>query len=328
MKKRQVIIAFKFIFILSAFTFLFLKADTAKIFEYIKTTNPFFLLLALLIMIIAQIVSSMRMKYYYARDGLKLNNKFSIGLYFTSMLFNTILPGGIGGDGYKIYTIGKLAGFPHLRAFKLALSERGSGLFALLFLTSIFYIYAGLPQLIIYQDAFIFGLTILLVPSYFISIFLLLKEKAGTAFGAMQFSFSVQILNVAVIIALLVDLGIDLSNLKDLMGYVVIFMLSSVVSIIPISIGGAGLREITFLYGAKIAGLNPELGIAAALLFFITNILCASIGLLFWHRLERIYNGKEPEDTKNEQLPEDSQKWQNLIKQQRAKENKNSRNTY
>lgn len=326
MKKRNAILAFKIIFILAAFALLFWKADTAKIWEYIKTTNPLYLLLAYLIMIFAQIVSGLRMRYYYARDGLDLNHQFSIGLYFTSMLFNTVLPGGIGGDGYKIYTIGKLAEFPHLRAFKIALSERGSGLFALLFLTSVFYIYADFRDIIPHQDLIIASLTALLLPCYFISASIIMKEKIRTAFTAMLYSFPIQLLNVAIFLVLLIDLGVDTANVKDIMGYIVIFMVSSVASIIPISIGGAGLREITFLYGAKLTGLNAELGITVALLFFVTNILCALTGLLFWHRLEKIYNNK-PSTTKSEQPTEDSKKWQNFIKQQRGKGNTSSHNT-
>lgn len=291
-KKRHFILAFKLIFIFASFALILWKADVSKIFGYIKNINPLYLVAAYLIMTLAQITSAYRMRFYFAGDGLLLNSKFSIGLYFTAMLFNTVLPGGIGGDGYKIYTIGKLGQFSHLRAFKLALSERASGLFALLLLTSIFYIFTNFPEIIPHQNLIISALTILLIPSYFISTALLLKEKPLTAIMSQLYSFPVQLLNVAIAFTLLIPLGINNYGIDITMGYMVLFMLSSVASIAPISIGGAGLRELTFFYGAKLTGLDAELGVTLAILFFIINILCSLNGLLFWHRLEKLYKAE------------------------------------
>ncbi len=290
MKKRNTILAFKIIFILAAFAFVFWKADTTKIWGYIKATNPLYLLLAYFIMTLAQIASAYRMRYYYSKDNLQLNSLFSIGLYFTAMLFNTVLPGGIGGDGYKIYTIGKLTGFSHLRAFKIALSERASGLFALLLLTSVFYIYTDFPNLITYQNHIIAALTLLLIPTYFISIRVLLKEKVKTAIGAIFYSVLIQLLNVVIVLVILIDLGAGTNSISTIMGYVVIFMVSSMASILPVTIGGAGIRELTFYYGAKLTGLDAEMGVAVAFLFFVVNITCSLNGLFFWHRLGRLYN--------------------------------------
>jgi hypothetical protein len=35
--------------------------------------------------------------------GLKLNPKYNLRLYFLGLFYNVLLPGGIGGDGYKIF---------------------------------------------------------------------------------------------------------------------------------------------------------------------------------------------------------------------------------
>ena len=59
------------------------------------------------------------------------------------------------------------------------------------------------------------------------------------------------------------------------------FFISSVVSVVPISIGGVGLRELTFLYGLNILGLNPAVGVVGAFLFFIITILSSLIGAFF-----------------------------------------------
>ena len=292
MRKRHIFLVLKLLFIVTSLVFVFWQADAVKIWGYLKTTNPLYLLLSCIIMGFAQIVSAYRMRFYYRNEQLKLGRIFSVGLYFTSMLFNTILPGGIGGDGYKIYTIGRLTGFSHLRALKIAVSERASGLFALLVLTGIFYIYADFGEIIPYQTYVVAALGILVVPAYFISTAIILKETAGTSCGAMAYSIPTQLLNAAVAMVLLAGIGLDMSDSGTVMAYLVIFMLSSVAAILPVTIGGAGLREITFLYGAKLTGLDAEQGITLALLFFIVNTICSLNGLFFWHRLDKLFHKK------------------------------------
>lgn len=291
-KKRHFTTLLKILFIVLSFTFVFWQADTAKIWGYIKDTNPLYLISAYLIMSLAQIISACRMQFYYKQNGVELGSKFSIGLYFTSMFFNTMLPGGIGGDGYKIYTIGKLTGFSHMRAFQIAISERANGLFALLLLTSLFYIYSGFTEIIAYQNHILFALTILVIPSYLISAKLLVKEDIKTALHATIYSIPIQLLNAAIAFIILIDLGVDNIDSSTSMSYLVIFMLSSVAAILPVTIGGAGLREVTFLYGAKLAGLDAEKGITIAMLFFLVSTICSLNGLLFWHRIEKIFAKK------------------------------------
>jgi glycosyltransferase 2 family protein len=291
-KKRHVVFALKLLFILAAFAFIIWQSDFEKIIGYITGVPPLYLVSVLLIMILAQITSAYRMRFYFGNDGLLLNQKFSIGIYFTSMLFNTVLPGGIGGDGYKIYMIGKFSGFSRLRALKLALSERASGLFILLICTSLFYYLAKLPEVIPQQDYIIAALTILLIPCYFISIAVFLKERAHTAIKAIIYSIPIQLLNVAIVVILLKCLGVDLNDINITAGYLVLFMVAAVASILPISIGGSGLRELTVFYGAKLIGYNAELVVSLCLLFFIISVLCSLVGLFFWPRLEKLYKGE------------------------------------
>ncbi len=71
-------------------------------------------------------------------------------------------------------------------------------------------------------------------------------------------------------------------NIKlHLIDYGILFLISSVVSVIPISIGGVGLRELTFLYSSDYFPINAEVGILAAFLFFVITLISSSIGILF-----------------------------------------------
>ena len=64
-------------------------------------------------------------------------------------------------------------------------------------------------------------------------------------------------------------------------GYLLLFTLSSVVSVLPISLGGIGLRELTFYYGAEWLLINTETAVALSLLFFSTNALVSLLGLRY-----------------------------------------------
>jgi hypothetical protein len=50
---------------------------------------------------------------------------------------------------------------------------------------------------------------------------------------------------------------------------------------LPITIGGAGARELTFLWGAQVLGLDSERSVAIAFIFYIISTVVALYGLVF-----------------------------------------------
>ncbi|PIR39487.1 MAG: hypothetical protein COV35_02950 [Alphaproteobacteria bacterium CG11_big_fil_rev_8_21_14_0_20_39_49] len=288
--KKHALLAVKILFIIAALGVVFYQTDISKIKQYIKHINPFLLYIAYLFFMLAQIVSVSRMRYYYKSENLQLNYNYSLGLYFTGMLFNTILPGGISGDGYKAYSINKLANFPILKSVRLLLSDRASGLYILLILSLIFALLSNVQDIIRYGDLLITFSLIILTPVYFFCVNKVLKENYKTALGAIPYSLAIQASGVLSVYFIIVALGVDNEGFNLINGYLFLFTVSALLSVLPISIGGVGIRELSFLYGAGILNLNPELGVAIALIFFIINMICSLKGLLFWHRLEKLYN--------------------------------------
>jgi uncharacterized membrane protein YbhN (UPF0104 family) len=80
-------------------------------------------------------------------------------------------------------------------------------------------------------------------------------------------------------------MGVTQTNTGVIMGYVLLFCIASVVSIMPITIGGVGLRELVFVYMAPLLGLDAEIGVALALLFFLTSLVVSMHGAVLQHRL-------------------------------------------
>src|SRR5579862_5533524 len=52
---------------------------------------------------LSMIASSWRLMSFFKSIDLRLDTRFNFRLYLLGIFYNMLLPGGIGGDGYKIY---------------------------------------------------------------------------------------------------------------------------------------------------------------------------------------------------------------------------------
>jgi hypothetical protein len=58
-------------------------------------------------------------------------------------------------------------------------------------------------------------------------------------------------------------------------------MVSGVVSVIPVTIGGFGARELAFKWGAELSDINLESAVAFTLLFFLVTMVSSVVGSVF-----------------------------------------------
>ena len=190
------------------------------------------------------------------------------------MFYNLFLPGGIGGDGYKVYLVNKYRKNGLKNNIGTMLVNRIAGLVAIGMITVVLYYLSGLHleygnQMWLAIPA-IYGFY-LLVLKYFLKRFL--KIHAGLfwwslALQGMQFISAILIL-------------IAFHQTSDLFDYLFLFFVSAIATALPITIGGIGAREMVFLIGAKMLGLNNELCIALSLMFFLLSAII-SLGGLYW----------------------------------------------
>ncbi len=274
----------------AALYIVYQKADINQIVSHIQGVEYPYIILSFVVLNAAQIVSAFRMRYYFESAGQPCSRYFAIALYYIGMFFNTLLPGGIGGDGYKIWAMSKLEHFPKMTSFRLMLSNRASGLFLLLLLTFLLAFFS--PSLMAYPYALwlLLACILLVIPGYFISARWLLKEKPQVALEAAKYSFVIQGCCLLSALLLFIGMGMDMSHIDNTLHYLILFMISSIVSVLPISIGGVGLREITFLYGAEHLQLNPSFGIAFSLVYFAINTVLSLGGLIFLPQLHSIHH--------------------------------------
>jgi uncharacterized membrane protein YbhN (UPF0104 family) len=247
--------------------------DLDKLKDILLNSNPFYLLLAFVFFNISKIVSSIRLNIYFKRVGVDISEKENLTLYYIGMFYNLALPGGIGGDGYKIYHLNKKYSAKVLPLTKATLFDRISGLVSLLFLMGIFLYFSIFTKYLYGYEILLIVASLLAFPSFYIFNKMLFKDYIDDFKSGNILAFVVQLAQV--ICAYFIVLSIGASEFIE---YLAIFLLSSIVAVLPITVGGIGSREMTFLYAFTLVGLDSSSGIAFSLIFFIITALSSLIG--------------------------------------------------
>jgi uncharacterized membrane protein YbhN (UPF0104 family) len=252
------------------------KSDLPKLFGIIRNANPWYLLLSLLFFNISKLFNALRLNRFFKAIGIELSAMYNLKLYYLGMFYNLFLPGGIGGDGYKIYILQKNHGIKTINVFHAVLWDRICGIVALVFLSLLLLLPSTfalkLPQLLPYAWLLIGAIypLALLLNNFFYKQFI--KVFAITALESMLVQVS------QVISAFFILQAISLhSNHID---YLAIFLMSTVATIVPITIGGAGAREITFYYLLNFINLETSTGVALSLIFFAISAVSSLAGIL------------------------------------------------
>ncbi|TMM53474.1 flippase-like domain-containing protein [Maribacter algarum] len=256
--------------------FIFTKLNVAEIFETVKKSNPFYLIFALAIFIISKVIAAFRLNSYFHELRIFLTHKSNLKLYLLGMFYNLFLPGGIGGDAYKGYVIKKKFEIETKKVVSVLVLDRLSGLHLL-------FIYAcGLALFLNNSQLENFKILIgLAIPLSVVVFYFLNKKFLGYVLSVFWKSFGysalVQLSQLICVYFILISLGVETS----IVAYLVIFLISSIVSVIPLTIGGIGSRELTFFYGAALLGLNESTSVAVSMLFFLITAVVSLLGVYY-----------------------------------------------
>jgi uncharacterized membrane protein YbhN (UPF0104 family) len=274
MTKQIAKLTLKISFTFIALWVVYSKVDLTKVIEITKNSSFLYLFIALFLFNISQIVSSFRHLYILSLIDVYIEKFENIKLYYAGMFYNTFLPGGIGGDGYKLYYIKKNYNQNIKPILQSLLLDRGAGLGGLLLILGILFLFSKyVNDTLFYLDVLAL---VLLYPSLYFVIKFMFKSFVSGFLKYNIYSFIIQALQV--LSALFIVLAIGENYIIE---FLVLFLISSVVSIIPISFGGIGLRELTFIYGLSILEINSESGVSFSFLFLIITLISSFVGILF-----------------------------------------------
>ncbi len=253
------------------------QIDTEQLIATLRSADPLYLLLSLLLYHASKIVSALRLGYYFADAGVGLSVGCNLRLYYLGMFYNLFLPGGIGGDGYKIYLLKRHRGGGVKELVQATLIDRISGLVALLFLAALLFLFSDYAERFAPLRYAALATLILIYPIFLYLHRRLFPTLSRSLAATTILGFIVQLLQLASAWALLKALGID----DHIPEYLTLFLISSIVAVLPITFGGVGAREATFLYGLRLIGLDPATGVAFSFLFFLVSVAASAVGIAF-----------------------------------------------
>lgn len=272
---------------IGALAWVFSKISIQDLQEAFAKCNPWYLLLALLCYILSQLIASSRLNSFLKVIGIKVSERHNLRLYQLGLLYNFFLPGGIGGDGYKIYFLRKNHEIKGRKILAAVFFDRLSGLWALTIITGLLIIF--MPRLSIPNEVTI-GALVIGTFTYLYFLYVFFREFFPHFIVTHLKALAVQGFQTLTAIAILQAMHFD----GKFAPYLLIFLLSSLVAIIPSILGGLGLRESLISFGATYFKLDPHLAVLISLVFYVISLVVASSGIYYVLRPQRLGAEKLP----------------------------------
>ncbi len=258
---------------------VFSKISITEIYQTVKEINILYFLAALLFFLWSQFISAIRLLLFFKEVGYHLSPKSNNVLYLIGMFYNFFIPGGIGGDAYKIYVLNKTFNWKLKTLTAAVFIDRFMGLTAIGFLIVILS-YTILATLNLVWSIPIL-LAIILISSYFFVKQFFPKFLKAFAKGFF-YSLAVQGLQVLSVVCLILSLGSE----QNIINYIFVFLISSVLSIF--SFAGIGVREYIFYEASQILNIDSSIPVSIGLLFSILTALVSLFGIYYHLRKPKL----------------------------------------
>jgi uncharacterized membrane protein YbhN (UPF0104 family) len=266
-------------------TYVFSKIDIRAVKSLLGQSNPWWGLAAILTFFASTIVSASRLMSFFKSIDLHIRWQFNLRLYMLGMFYNLFLPGGIGGDGYKIYLLNKNYKMPAKKVFWAILFDRLSGFWAIGLITAILVIF--LPQLKVLHITPVLTWAVFLAATavYGFVAYFFFKDYTKHFIAAHIKAVGVQSLQVLTILLVMVALH----HTDKYAPYLSAFLASSMAAVIPFSVGGLGFREFIFKYVvAEMFHMNGDLAVVLSLSFYIISGIVSLMGVYYVFRTDKL----------------------------------------
>ncbi|WP_299531179.1 lysylphosphatidylglycerol synthase transmembrane domain-containing protein [Ulvibacterium sp.] len=278
----KIVISFALIY------FVITKIDFQEVLTILKKTQLFYLFPALVFFVLSKVFAALRLNLYFHEINIPLSQKSNLQLYLLGMFYNLFLPGGIGGDAYKGYLIKKNFEVGTKRVVSVLVLDRLSGLLLL-------FVYACILALLLDAQALVqIQWLFLLAILGSISVFWWINKRFfGYVLPAFWKSFG---LSALVQLAQLISVYFILKAVylsTGLVSYLFIFLISSIVAVLPLTIGGIGSREVTFFYGATVLSLDENISVSISMVFFLITALVSLLGVAYHFKRPQLKTARD-----------------------------------
>ncbi len=253
---------------------VFNNIQFGEIFGIIEKASWQYILVSIILYALSQWVSSKRLHRVLKNIDLHISKRSNTLLYLQGMFYNLFIPGGVGGDGYKIYMLNKHLGWPLKITTASLLIDRVTGLFAMIILILMASFWIPIDGYSILKNGILALSIIASIIALVIGIRLLFPSFRGKLKGAIPLAFLVQAIQICCFIAILKSLHVN----TDYIPYTLVFLVSGILSIFSFS--GIGIREIIFLKATLIFSFEENIAVSAGLLFSIITTIVSLGGIV------------------------------------------------
>ncbi len=277
----------KVIVTLAAIYIVVNKIDLQELWNHISQINLFWLLLAVVVFAVAKMFEALRINNYYRTIGIELTEWQNIRLYWLGLFYNLFLPGGISGDGYKVYWLNRKQQANVKRTIWATLINRLNGFLGILILLVIT---AGMITLDYPLKPYVYALIPVLYLLFYLGLKLFFSHFIPILPKTTLQSVLIQVFQVLCIQLLL--LGLDAEG--SYINYWFIFLASSIAFVIPVTLGGFGSREVVFVFAADYLQIDVTTAIAMSLILYFIRALVSFAGVYYLMKPGRILKGEWP----------------------------------
>ena len=223
--KNQLKTALKILLTGGALVLVFQKIDTAQLLQLSKNLSWPWLLPAIALFVGSKVATAIRLSHYFANIHLLLSAWENWRLYLIGMFYNLFLPGGIGGDGYKVYLLNKEFKTPVKELLKASLLDRLGGLVAIV---TLLLALLGLIELpwqgfaTWTSKALLLAAALGVVPAFWLLQKVLFSNFLPSFWQGIIWSLVGQLAQMASVFCLLLALGVQ----DNFLAYQAVFLLS------------------------------------------------------------------------------------------------------
>jgi len=313
----------KLLITISLLYYLFQKVPVNRVLQTIKGMEIQYFYFSIALFFLYYGFFSLRWRFLLQSQNIKIGLGIGYSYMLISFFFNNFLPSGLGMDIIRSGYVGRRDNFS--KAFGTSLMERMLGmvgmmcigLFAIFSLRSEFIRLALLYLILIFLIGGVYSLLIYLKAKWLkekiLSIkFLNLGESVRAFYHALKlyskkgkviligigYSLLVQMTIICINFFLSRSLSMDISFIS-LIAYI---PLITVISLIPITINGLGMRESAYVFLFSSYGIAQEEALSLSLLFFAASVVASAIGGIVFIFIRRPHPKRKNSSSINSRL--------------------------
>jgi uncharacterized protein (TIRG00374 family) len=290
-------------------TFLFRRFDWGAFLGVARSLTPAFYVGSLVTMAIAQALFAWRWHVVLAAIGVRVTFFDVLRQYLIGMFFNNLLPTAVGGDAFKVYYLGRSAGYAEAGASVLV--DRILGFAWLAFIGAGLAWAVGTPsQLFVLNRAllsgFAAGFVVLLAAARFVDVDRVtpgfirsrpsfariravvnyIKAGASTASALAAGAVATAVYATVVTAIYIQFFRLTGTTAPSFAAVMLVFLTAGVFVNVPISMNGIGLREQLHYLLFSALGVPKEVAVSVALLMFFHMLAISLLGWLAWVRAQ------------------------------------------